>query len=197
MAFGCWSRIKFQQHSNNSHPTQHDHPNNSVGSLIEEIYPGIWHGEKDDQYFLDRSILACKNDIITFLNSELLEKFPGEKEVLLSADSVQFDDPGMNELQPYAPEYLNSLVLSSLPLAHLGLKVKCPVMLLRNLDPLKGLCNGTRLRVSQIGRKGLKCRIISGNAKFAGNVMFIPIITLAPSTEDLPLLRHDRGYPWV
>ena len=117
---------------------------------------------------------------------KLLEKFPGEKEVLLSADSVQFDDPGMNELQPYAPEYLNSLVSSSLPLAHLGLKVKCPVMLLRNLDPLKGLCNGTRLRVSQIGRKVLKCRIISGNAKFAGNVMFIPIITLAPSAEDLP-----------
>ena len=170
-------------------------PNNSVGSLIEEIYPGIQHGEKDDQYFLDRSILACKNDIVTHLNSELLEIFPGEKEVLLSADSVQFDDPGMNELQPYAPEYLNSLVSSSLPLAHLGLKVGCPVMLLRNLDPLKGLCNGTRLRVSQIGRKVLKCRIISGDAKCAGNVVFIPRITLAPSAEDLPLPLRRKQFP--
>ena len=102
----------------------------------------------------------------------------------MSADSVQFDDPGMNELQPYAPEYLNLLVSSSLPLAHLGLKVGCPVMLLRNLDPLKGLCNGTRLRVSQVGRKVLKCRIISDDAKFVGNVVFIPRITLAVTTSN-------------
>ena len=97
-------------------------PDNSIISLIEQIYPGIQHGDKDDQYFLDRSILACKNEIVRQLNSELLELFPGDKEVLLSADSVQFDDPGMNELQPYAPEYLNSLVSSSLPLSHLVLQ---------------------------------------------------------------------------
>ena len=30
------------------------------------------------------------------MNSELLELFPGDKEVLLSADSVQFDDPGID-----------------------------------------------------------------------------------------------------
>ena len=103
-------------------------PNNSINSLIEQIYPGIQHGDKDDQYFLDRSILACKNDIVRQLNSELLQLFPGNKEVLLSADTVQFNDPVMNGHQPYAPEYLNSLVSSSLPLAHLGLKVGCPVM---------------------------------------------------------------------
>ena len=144
---------------------------------------------------MDRSILACKNDIVTCLYSELLEKFPGEKEILLSANSVQFDDPEMNEHQPYALEYLNSLVSSSLLLAHLGLKVGCPVMFLRNLDPLKGLCNGTRLRVSQIGRKVLKCRIISGDAKFAGNVVFILRITLAPSAEDLPLPLRRSQFP--
>ena len=26
-------------------------PNNSIDSLIEEIYPGIKHGDKNDQYF--------------------------------------------------------------------------------------------------------------------------------------------------
>ena len=90
-------------------------PNNSIDSLIQEIYPGIQHGENEDQYFLDRSILACTNDIVMHLNSELLELFPGDKQMLLSANSVQFDNPAMNEHQPYAPEYLNSLVSSSLP----------------------------------------------------------------------------------
>ena len=167
---------------------------NSINSLIEEIYPGIQHGNKDDQYFLDRSILACTNDIVMHLNSQLLEMFPGEKQVLLSADSVQFDDPAMNEHQPYSPEYLNSLVSSSLPLAHLALKVGCPIMLLRNLDPSKGLCNGTRLRVSEIRKKVLKCRIISGDAKFAGKPVFISKITLAPTAEDLPMPLRRRQF---
>ena len=121
--------------------------------------------------------------------------FPGDKEVLLSADTVQFNDPVMNEHQPYAPEYLNSLVSSSLPLAHLGLKVGCPIILLRNLDPSNRLCNGTRLRVLEIRRKVLKCRIISGDTKFAGNVVFIPRITLAPAAKDLPSPLRRRQFP--
>ena len=168
---------------------------NSINSLIDETYPGIEHGDKDDQYFLDRSILACTNDAVMHLNEQLLEMFPGETHQLLSADSVQFDDPGMNAHQPYSPEYLNSLVSNSLPLAHLKLKVGCPIMLLRNLDPSKGLCNGTRLRVLLIRRKVLKCVIISGEAKYAGKVVFIPRITLAPTAEDLPMPLRRRQFP--
>ena len=115
--------------------------------------------------------------------------------MLLGADLVEFDDPGMNEHQPYAPEYLNSLVSSALPFAHLKLKVGCPVMLLRNMDPLNGLCNSTRLRISEIRTKVLKCTIISGDTKFAGKVVFIPRITLAPTAEDLPMPLRRRQFP--
>jgi PIF1-like helicase len=82
----------------------------TVTSLIQEIYPEIQVGEKDDQYFLDRNILAGTNDNVMELNAELLDKFPGEKKVLLRADSVELDDQAMNEYQPYAIEFLNSLV---------------------------------------------------------------------------------------
>jgi len=100
---------------------------------------------------------------------------------------VELEDEAMNEHQPYPVEYLNFLVSSSLLLAHLGLKVGCPVMLLRNLDPSKGLCNGTRMRVIQIRRRVLRCQIIRGDRRFAGKMVFIPRITLAPSAEDLPI----------
>ena len=168
---------------------------NSINSLIDHIYPGIQQGEKDDQHFLDRSILACTNDIIKNINSQLLDMFPGEKHQLLSADSVEFDDPAMNNHQPYSMEFLNSLVSGSLPLAHLHLKVGCPIMLLRNLDPSKGLCNGTRLRVSHIKRWVLKCTIISADPKFASHVVYIPRITLAPTAEDLPIPLRRRQFP--
>ena len=166
---------------------------NSIEGLIDQIYPDIRHGQKDDQYFLDRNILACTNDAVRDLNSKVLEMFPGEMHVLFSADSVQFDDPGMNEHQPYSMEYLNSLVSSSLPLSRLELKVGCPLMMLRNFDANRGLCNGTRLIVTQVRQRCLKCRIISGDAKFAGNVVFIPRITLAP--EDLPIPLRRRQFP--
>ena len=117
---------------------------------------------------------------------------------MLSADSVELEDEGMDEHQPYPMEYLNSLVSSSLPLAHLELKVDCPVMLLRNLDASKGLCNGKKLRIMEIRQRVLKCRIISGDQRFAGNVVFIPKIILAPSAEDLPLPLQRRQFPvWL
>ena len=62
-------------------------------SLVDSIYPDIDQGEKNVQYFLDHNILACTNSNVMDLNAELLEKFPGEKNV----DSVELDNEAMNQ----------------------------------------------------------------------------------------------------
>lgn len=49
------------------------------------------------------------------------------------------------------PEILNGIENPSLPPYLLCLKVGCPIMCLCNLDPVSGLCNGTRLQVNYIG----------------------------------------------
>ena len=158
----------------------------SVDSLIDAIYPGITQGGKPDKYFAERTLLSCKNDNVDDLNEEILAKFPGEEKILMSADSVTTDD-GL----AYPVEYLNSLNVSGLPLAKLALKPGCPLMLLRNIDPTNGLCNGTRMILLRIKPRVLECRILGGD----GKTVFIPRISIPPSSEDLHIPLMRRQFP--
>ena len=67
-------------------------------------------------------------------------------------------------------------------------------MLLRNLDPGLGLCNGTRLRLMQKTNRVLHMKIISGPC--AGEMAFITRIKLI-SSEELPFELHrvQSGWP--
>jgi hypothetical protein len=167
----------------------------TLESLINSVYPGIEHGHKSAEYFLDRTILACRNDEVDDINEAVLAMFPGVAQTLLSADSVQTQDEAVNDYQPYPVEYLNSLRASGLPLAKLTLKPGCPIMLLRNLDPSKGLCNGTRMILNQIRPRVLDCTVISGDPRFSGNRVLIPRISLTPSNETLPIPLRRRQFP--
>lgn len=51
---------------------------------------------------------------------------------------------------------------NGLPPHILKLKVNCPVILLRNLDPHNGLCNGTRLIVRAFQNDAINAEIVSG-----------------------------------
>lgn len=60
-----------------------------------------------------------------------------------SADSLQDEGEGVRDDVP--EDFFRTSDDSSLPLSELKMKMGCPLMLLRNLDPGKGLCNGTRM----------------------------------------------------
>jgi len=158
---------------------------NTVKSLIDSIYPNISIPNHPDLYFLDCTILCCRNDDVDALNQEILNTFPGQEVTVHSIDCASDPDEGIDHSDVYPIEFLNSLVLSGLPLAHLKLKQGCPLMLLWNLDPSIGLCNGTRLILMEIQPHVLKCCILGG--RFAGSSVFIPQITLKPSDQSLLL----------
>uniref|UniRef100_A0A6F7PXU0 ATP-dependent DNA helicase n=1 Tax=Haemonchus contortus TaxID=6289 RepID=A0A6F7PXU0_HAECO len=80
-----------------------------------------------------------------------------------SVDEAEYSDT--EDVLDYPLEFLNQLSPSGLPPHELGLKQGCIVMLLRNLDVAKGLCNGTRLIVDQGGRFALGCRFATGSRK--------------------------------
>ncbi|KAF7153661.1 hypothetical protein RHSIM_Rhsim01G0106000 [Rhododendron simsii] len=72
----------------------------------------------------------------------------GKRYTYLAADKMSEDD-GMDRSisNRYPNEYLNSLDPTGLPPFKLELKVGCPIILLRNIAPKDGLCNGTRMMV--------------------------------------------------
>lgn len=162
-------------------------PENSVESLISGIYPGIANGNKEDDYFLQRTILSPKNDAVDDINKSILDKFPGQETILTSTDKITTGE------DIYPVEYLQSLKGSGLPLSQLALKPGCPLMLLRNINPAEGLCNGTRMILMEIKTHVLQCRILGG--KHAGHIVFIPRINIEPSGEEMPIPLSRRQFP--
>ena len=69
-------------------------------------------------------------------------------------------------------EILNQITASGLPNHKLLLKVGIPVMLLRNIDQSAGLCNGTRLILTNLGNHVLGAKIITSSN--IGKRVFIP-----------------------
>src|SRR5436190_14132847 len=62
----------------------------------------------------------------------------------------------------YPVEYLNTLNANNFPPHRLKLKIGTPVILLRNLNQSLGLCNGTRIILTQLGDTILEGTIITG-----------------------------------
>ena len=72
----------------------------------------------------------------------------------------------------YPPEYLAAMETSGIPLSELKLKVNAPVVVLRNLDPSNGVCNGTREVIVRMSQRILQVRLLSG--EHAGEEVLIP-----------------------
>ena len=134
-------------------------------------------------YFLQRAILAPRNFDVLETNRHILTKMPGSEVDCWSADSL-ISENGENPIDGSTVpiEYLHSLEPAGLPPAHLRMKPGCPLILLRNLRPSDGLCNGTRMTLLRAMPRILEVRIMGG--EHDGKVALLPRIALIPSTEE-------------
>ena len=106
----------------------------TLRELVTEIYPNLGD-EVDEKHLENSAILAPRNKDVDKINEIALRRIHGEEKLLYSSDSVV--DEGDGAAQRYSEEYLNGINLSGFPVHKLKLKVGAPVMLLRNLSPLK------------------------------------------------------------
>jgi ATP-dependent exoDNAse (exonuclease V) alpha subunit len=157
----------------------------SENLLIQSVYNSMTdhsHVPPPD-YFHDRAILAARNDDVRSLNSTILDHLTGDERMYCSADSYSIESPTEHENNNIPIEFLNSLNASGLPIAHLRLKIGRPIIILRNIDSKRGLCNGTRGTILQMTNRLLEIQLITED--HAGETALIPRITLSPSLTGL------------
>jgi len=78
-------------------------------------------------------------------------------------------------------------------MSQINLKVGAIVILLRSINTKRGLCNGTQLIVKDFLKKLIIAEVLTGMA--SGDIVFIPRITLAPASPDLPFMLRRRQFP--
>ena len=153
--------------------------------LINTIYGDISDSTSacppPPQYFLDHAILAPCNMDVEDTNERILSRMHGDLITCHSADSLDLIEHSTIGHNDIPQDLLHALQPPSMPPSELHMKIGCPLILLQNLDPSKGLRNGTRMILRRAYHRLLEVKIIGGNHH--AEKAFIPRITLKPTTQ--------------
>lgn len=148
---------------------------NYVYGKLENINVNVFN-----ESLLKNAILTATNDNMRLLNKQAIDNFPGPTRTYKSIDSVPEESAAW-----YREEYLNSITLNCFPDHILELKVGSPVMVLRNIDPLNQVCNGTQgvvkrmmkyiIEIEYISYDGTKRTFLCHRMKLKSNEDQIPV----------------------
>ncbi|KAM2883182.1 hypothetical protein COP2_016053 [Malus domestica] len=165
-----------------------------IKAMVSAVYTNFKTNFRDVSYLKERAIVTPRNDTATEINDFVLGIVPGESRTYLSFDSVSSATENSENLDMLYPiEFLNQLDLPGLPHHKLSLKVGAPVMLIRNLNQSQGLCNGTRLVVTQLNDKVVQAKIMTGSN--IGERVYIPRIITESSQHKYPFTVRRRQFP--
>ncbi|KAL3516946.1 hypothetical protein ACH5RR_023848 [Cinchona calisaya] len=151
--------------------------NFSINRLILSVFTDLNLYSKDPYQTINRCILSVKNSAVDNVNELIINQFPGKAHVFISTYRIlNQQDQGDYE------DFLNSLNPKGFPPHKLILKKSCPLILLRNLNPTEGLCNGTRLICRKVKAYTISVEITVGLHK--GKKIFLPKIPLQTSDSE-------------
>ena len=167
---------------------------NPIQNLFEVTYPDFESNIFSHSYLRSRAILTPTNIVVDEINSHILDKIPGTVHTYYSQDSI--DDAGDDDTDfrsAFPVEYLNSLNMPCIPKHELKIKVGVVVMLMRNLNQIMGLCNGTRMVVTACRKNSIECQILCGS--HVGTKHLIPRIEMIPSDTNWPFEFKRIQFP--
>ena len=162
----------------------------AMKELADHVYPNLNDRFRIPGWMDGRAILAPTNKQVNEINNLITDSFPGEPCTLTSSDELVNPD----DFARFNTEYLNSLCPSGLPSHRLFLRPGMPLMLIRNLNPKMGLCNGTKLIFHRVHKNHLlECSIAGG--EFNCRKVLIPRITLKPKDGEFSFEWSRRQFP--
>ncbi|XP_042010499.1 ATP-dependent DNA helicase pif1-like [Salvia splendens] len=171
-------------------------------SWVAYIGDGVIGGPNDGEVGirLPRDIVLSNSGdplrtiVVDEVNQFMISLDQSQGRVYFSSDSILNSDSTSNGLaEIHYVEFLNNLKCSGTPNHELLLKVGTHVMLFRNIDLSNGLCNGTRLIITQLGDYVLEGQVLGGHN--IGHKVLIPRMSLIPSDPRLPFKFQRRQFP--
>ena len=157
----------------------------SINSLITNVFPNFDLFHSNFESITNRAILTIRNEFVNDINDIIMSRFPGETKTYISSNKA-FEDRQQADYE----DFFQNFNPPSLPPHLLTLKKNCPIMLLRNLNPAEGLCNGTRLICLNFCDYVIHAKITIRN--FIGKEVFIPRIPLQCSNDDTCAIPFKR-----
>ncbi|KAL3620360.1 hypothetical protein CASFOL_035272 [Castilleja foliolosa] len=134
-------------------------------SLIHFIYDVHTLNNPSPEILSTRAIVCPTNENCDEINKLVLTLTPEECRTYKSYDVMIPHGANHGDLEPlYPQEYLNELTFPGIPSHQLALKINTPIILIRNINQTLGLCNGTRLIVSQLLPRIIEAQVITGTS---------------------------------
>nr|GEU53952.1 ATP-dependent DNA helicase PIF1-like [Tanacetum cinerariifolium] len=99
--------------------------------------------------FPNKMLITESDDHVDMINERMHSLIPGDQKIYESSDSVSVADADYTKfnLDLYTTDFLNTIRMSGVPHHMVTLKIGAPVMCMRNIDQMVGLCNETRLQI--------------------------------------------------
>ena len=163
--------------------------NQSLDELCKFVFDELEQHYQKPEWLCSHVVLCPTNQAADEINQHMVSKFPGEHVDCKSADRL-LDTENSHH---YPEEFLNTICTSGMQPHLLQLKEKCPIMLIRNLDPAKGHCNGTRYVITKLHDHAIDATVATGI--HVGKQIFTPRIPISPSDTTFPFKMQRRQFP--
>ncbi|KAG3241157.1 hypothetical protein PI124_g13971 [Phytophthora idaei] len=141
--------------------------------MVDEMYSDINNTEiANDEYFANRTILTNSNAVVQRINEVVEQRLEGVSQEFLLTGSVEEDE----EVNFFEQE-------------------GAPIMMMRNLNPDLGLCNGTRLRIVELKPHVIHATIMTGERQ--DQHVLIPRIVFISDGEarEFPFRLRRKQFP--
>ena len=176
----------YQIYSNTAEDSKIEERN--MKDFCNQIFPNMTENLNDENWLKGRAILAPTNVEVDAINGILEAKVPGNALKLSSADALE----DARDLMRFSVEYLNTLTPNGFPRHLLELKPGMPLIILRNISPKEGLCNGTKVTfIRCLSNKLLLCKLIGTTNK----EVLIPRIKFISKPGSYPFEWSRRQFP--